>query len=223
MATDDELTAGEIRVENVSSDRVASGGAGKSFLEFLSRHPKWVQIGIWSVVIGSTGISIVLSLGGFMDVSDAGYLATFYLNLIGAATIILPLPGVLAACVAAESSLGLNLVLVGLVGAAGSTLGEITAYLAGYAGHNAVTNLRWYPRIHDLMERRGGVTLFLVSFIPTPFFDLAGIAAGALNYPFRKFMVYVFTGKAIRLTMMAYACRQGIDWLKSIYEFNWPL
>ncbi len=223
MATDDELTADKLKVESVGADGESSGGIGKSFLGFLSSHPKWVQIGIWTVVIGSTAVGIALSLGGFLHVSDVGYLATFYLNLIGAATIILPLPGVLAACVAAESSFGLNLVLIGLVGAAGATIGETTAYLAGYAGHNAVTNMRWYPRIHDLMERRGGITLFLVSVIPTPFFDLAGIAAGALEYPFRKFVLYVFIGKAIRLIIMAYACRQGIDWLRSIYEFQMPI
>lgn len=223
MATDDELTADKLKVESVGADGESSGGIGKSFLGFLSSHPKWVQIGIWTVVIGSTAVGIALSLGGFLHVSDVGYLATFYLNLIGAATIILPLPGVLAACVAAESSFGLNLVLIGLVGAAGATIGETTAYLAGYAGHNAVTNMRWYPRIHDLMERRGGITLFLVSVIPTPFFDLAGIAAGALEYPFRKFLLYVLIGKAIRLIIMAYACRQGIDWLRSIYEFQMPI
>ena len=223
MATDDELTINEINVESVDSDDESSGGIGNSILKFLSAHPKWVQTGIWTVVIGSTAVGIALSLGGFLHVSDAGYLATFYLNLIGSATIILPLPGVLAACVAAESSFGLNLILIGLVGAAGSTLGETTAYLAGYAGQNAITNLRWYPRIHSLMERHGAVTLFLVSVIPTPFFDLAGIAAGALNYPFRKFMLYVFAGKAIRLIIMAYACRQGIDWLRTIYEFQLPL
>ena len=82
--------------------------------------------------------------------------------------------------------------MIGLVGGAGATIGETTAYLAGYAGHNAATHFRWYPRIHDLMERHGSVTIFVVSVIPTPFFDLAGIAAGALNYPFRKFMVYGF-------------------------------
>ncbi len=199
------------------------GRVSHSALTFMSEHPKWVQIGIWSIVFGSMAIGIVLSVGGFLDVSDVGYAATFYLNLIGAATIILPLPGVLAACVAAETSFGLNPVLIGLSGAAGATLGETTAYLAGYAGHNAATNLRWYPRIHRLMERNGSITIFVVSAIPTPFFDLAGIAAGALKFPFSKFMMYVFAGKTLRLIIMAYTCRMGIDWLRSIYEFNLPI
>ena len=182
-----------------------------------------MQWGIWGLVIGSSLTGILLSIGGFLDVGSVGYLAIFYLNLIGAATIILPLPGVLAVCVGAESSFGLNLMLIALCGAAGSTLGEVTAYLAGYAGHDFATKLRWYPRIHSLMERHGAATIFIVSVVPTPFFDLAGIAAGALHYPFRKFMSFVFVGKLLRLVLMAYACRMGIDWLKEIYEFKLPL
>lgn len=217
--------------EGSCDDQVVSSGRSGSYsfrrlrysaLRCLAGHPKWIQAALWSVVLGSTVIGIALWSGGFLDITDVGYLATFYLNLVGAATIILPVPGVLAACVAAEPSLGLSPVFIGVVGAAGATLGETTAYLVGLAGHDAAMKLRWYPRIHDLMERHGSVTLFLVSVIPTPFFDLAGIAAGALNYPFRKFMIYVFAGKTIRLIIMAYACRQGIEWLRTIYEFNLP-
>ena len=192
-------------------------------LGVLARNPKWVQIGIWSVVLGSTALGIGLWVGDYLDITDVGYLATFYLNLVGAATIILPLPGVLAACVAAEPSLGLHPVIIGFVGAAGATLGETTAYLAGFAGQNVAMKFRWYPRIHGLMVRNGAVTLFLVSVIPTPFFDLAGIAAGALQYPYRKFLIYVFAGKLIRLIIMAYACRSGIEWLRTIYELNLPI
>lgn len=217
--------------EGSRDDQVVSSGRSGSYsfrrlrysaLRCLAGHPKWIQAALWSVVLGSTVIGVALWSGGFLDITDVGYLATFYLNLVGAATIILPVPGVLAACVAAEPSLGLNPILIGVVGAAGATLGETTAYLVGLAGHDAAMKLRWYPRIHDLMERHGSITLFLVSVIPTPFFDLAGIAAGALNYPFRKFMIYVFAGKTIRLIIMAYACRQGIEWLRTIYEFNLP-
>lgn len=215
--------------EGSSYDDDVGGSGGYSYrrlrysaLRCLAGHPKWVQATLWSVVLGSTVVGIALWRGGFLDITDVGYLATFYMNLVGAATIILPVPGVIAACVAAEPSLGLNPILIGIVGAVGATLGETTAYLVGIAGHDAAMKLRWYPRIRDLMERHGSVTLFLVSVIPTPFFDLAGIAAGALNYPFRKFMMYVLAGKTIRLIIMAYACRQGIEWLRTVYEFNLP-
>lgn len=222
LLTDDEVTRGD-EVGRSKRSSYSFRSLRYSALRCLAAHPKWVQAAIWGVILGSTVIGIALWSGGFLDITDVGYLATFYLNLVGAATIILPLPGVLAACVAAEPSLGLDPILIGVVGAAGATLGETTAYLAGFAGHNVAIKLGWYPRIHDLMERHGSVTLFLVSVIPTPFFDLAGIAAGALEYPYRKFLMYVFAGKTIRLIIMAYACRWGIEWLKDIYEFNLPI
>lgn len=223
LSTDDEVTHDDNVVNSGKSGSFSINRLQSSTLSFLARHPKWVQIGIWSVVFGSTAIGIGLWWGGFLHVTDVGYLATFYLNLVGAATIILPLPGVLAACVAAEPSLGMHPILIGIFGAAGATLGETTAYLVGFAGHNAAMKLRWYPRIHDLMERNGAATLFVVSAIPTPFFDLAGVAAGVLEYPYRKFLVYVFAGKLIRLIIMAYACQWGIEWLKNIFEFNLPI
>ncbi len=222
ISTEDELNPDDKVVRSGNRYRSSTDNLGNSTLRSLATHPRCIQSAIWTLVLGSTALGIWLWWGGFLHITDVGYLATFYLNLIGAATIILPLPGVLAACVAAEPSLGLHPILIGLVGSAGATLGETTAYLAGYAGHNAAMRLRWYPRIHGLMERNGGATLFLVSAVPTPFFDLAGIAAGALEYPYRKFLIYVFAGKLIRLTIMAYTCRWGIEWVVDIYELNLP-
>ena len=221
--TDDDLADKDRPVLSGDIDQRAVNSLSNYILGFLAANPKWVQVGIWTTVLGSTTIGIGLWLGGYMEVQDVGYLATFYLNLVGAATIILPLPGVLAACVAAEPALGLHPILIALSGAAGASLGETTAYLAGFSGHNAAAKLKWYPRIHDLMEKNGGATLFVISAVPTPIFDLAGIAAGALEYPYRKFLIYVFIGKFIRLTIMAYACRSGIEWLRNIYEFNLPI
>ncbi len=222
ISTEDEPNIDDGDAPGGGGARSGVNRLGTSTLRTLATHPRCVQSAIWSVVLGSTAVGIWLWLGGFLHITDVGYLATFYLNLVGAATIILPLPGVLAACVAAEQSLGLSPVLIGVVGSAGATIGETTAYLAGFAGHNVVTKLRWYPRIHKLMERNGAATLFVVSAIPTPFFDLAGIAAGALKYPFKKFWLYVFAGKLIRLTIMAYTCRWGIEWVVDIYELNLP-
>lgn len=223
LLIDDEVTRSDEVGSSGRPSRYSFRSLRYSALRCLAGHPKWVQTAIWGIVLGSTVIGIALWSGGFLHITDVGYLATFYLNLVGAATIILPVPGVLAACVAAETSLGLNPILIGCVGAAGATLGETTAYLVGFAGQDAAMKLRWYRRIRGLMVRHGAATLFLVSVVPTPFFDLAGIAAGALNYPFRKFLIYVFAGKTIRLIIMAYACRQGIEWLRTIYEFNLPL
>ena len=193
---------------------------GDALLSLLAAHPRLVQIGIWSLVGISIAVGVWMWYYDKFEIEQAGYSVVFYSNLIGSASVFIPVPGILAICFAAEESLGLNLWLLGFVGASGATLGETTAYLAGYSGHSALTNIRWYPRIHGLVERRGGITIFMLSVIPNPVFDIAGIAAGALGYPYKKFIVYTFSGKAIRLVIMAYACRESIEWLMSFLNLR---
>ena len=45
----------------------------------------------------------------------------------------------------------------------------------------------------------------VLAFIPNPFFDLAGIAAGALKLPLIPFLVWVLIGKTLKMLVFAYA------------------
>ncbi|KKL08822.1 hypothetical protein LCGC14_2572030, partial [marine sediment metagenome] len=53
------------------------------------------------------------------------------------------------------------------------------------------------------MERRGTLTMFLLSIFPNPLFDLAGVAAGAVRMPIRRFFPAVLAGKVIKDTYLA--------------------
>jgi len=64
-----------------------------------------------------------------------------------------------------------------------------------------------------LMINQGSVALFTLSVIPNPIFDVAGIAAGSLGYPLRKFLLWVLLGKVIKFILIGYACRESIDFL----------
>lgn len=227
LSNDDDYNAGALSHQDSSSQ--GSGAfalvrhlnrSGDALLSLLAAHPRLVQIGIWTLVVVSIAIGVWMWYYDKFEIEHAGYPVVFYSNLVGSASIFIPVPGILAICFAAEESLGLNLWLLGVIGASGAALGETTAYLAGYSGHNALENIRWYPRIHDLVERRGGVTIFILSVIPNPVFDIAGIAAGGLGYPYKKFIIYAFTGKVIRLLIMAYACRESIEWLMSFLNLR---
>jgi membrane protein YqaA with SNARE-associated domain len=46
-------------------------------------------------------------------------------------------------------------------------------------------------------------TLFLLAFVPNPFFDVAGIAAGALGIPKWRFFIPVLLGKIARFIILA--------------------
>jgi uncharacterized membrane protein YdjX (TVP38/TMEM64 family) len=103
--------------------------------------------------------------------------------------------------------------LVGLVAGIGEALGEITAYLAGMGGRAVIENRDIYDRLHYWMENHGMLTLFVLSMIPNPFFDMAGIAAGILKYEFYKFLIATWLGKTIKTLFFAWAGSHSITWI----------
>jgi membrane protein YqaA with SNARE-associated domain len=131
-----------------------------------------------------------------------GYPGIFVISFLGNATVILPAPSL--ALVFAMGGI-LNPLLVGLVAGPAEALGELTGYLAGYSGQAVVENLQMYDRLTGWMQRNGALTVFVLSAIPNPFFDLAGIAAGVLRYPLSRFLLFCWLGKTIKTIVFAFA------------------
>jgi len=131
-----------------------------------------------------------------------GYPGVFLVSFLGNATVILPAPSL--ALVFAMGGI-LNPLLVGLVAGPAEALGELTGYLAGYSGRAVVENRRTYDRLSGWMQRNGALTIFTLSVVPNPFFDLAGIAAGVLRYPLLRFLLFCWLGKSIKTTVFAFA------------------
>ena len=136
-----------------------------------------------------------------------GYAGLFVVNLIGAASILLPSPAaasVFGGGAFLSGFLGLPAFLwVGLVAGLGEAIGEFSGYAAGYGGRIIVENRPEYRRIHGWMQRHGVITMFLMAIIPNPLFDLAGIAAGAVQMPVGRFFCAVLGGKVIKDIWMA--------------------
>ena len=187
-------------------------------LRWATTHPRQIQWAIWGFIALVMALAFGLFFTGRLDFGNAGYLGAFAANLIASAAIVLPAPGLLAVCAAAAEELGNNPFLLAVSGAVGSALGETTAWLAGFSEHKLVERFKWYPKIHDWMERGGGLTIFIASAIPNPLFDFAGIAAGALGYSYRKFILYTTLGRSVRYVGTVYLCRAGIDWVTSNAE-----
>ncbi len=185
-------------------------------VDWLNNHPRLIQATIWSIVAGSIATGVVLFVGGRLDSEGVGYSGAFVINLIGSASVVLPVPGLAAVCAAATPEVGLNIVGLGLVGGIGATIGELTGYLAGYGGQSFVQKSRYYTRVQNLVIRRGALALFTLAALPTPLFDIAGIASGSLGYPIRRFIFWVFLGKIVKFIGVAFACRQGIDWFTNL-------
>ena len=144
----------------------------------------------------------------FAELAAVGYPGIFLVSLLGNATVVLPAPSL--ALVFAMGS-ALPPLLVGLIAGTGEALGELTGYALGYGGQAVIENEVAYGRLVAWMQRRGGITVFVLSVIPNPFFDLAGIAAGSLRYPVWRFLLFCWLGKTIKTTLIAWAGSRSIE------------
>jgi len=133
-----------------------------------------------------------------------GYLGAFLMAAIANATVILPIPYY---PVIARLAQALNVWGVILAAAAGSALGESVAYFVGRTSRGAIQRTRINAWIRKQMRRpwRAGLVLFALSAPPNPAFDIAGLVAGALGLPLWLFLVSVFLGRIVRMSLVAFA------------------
>lgn len=129
-----------------------------------------------------------------------GLFGIFLISILGNATVVIPAPVILSAFIGGSVY---NPVLVGLIVALGATIGELTGFIAGFGGRVAITDHKHFKKIEKWMTKSGLLTIFILAAIPNPLFDLAGIFAGATNYPVKKFLVATFLGKAIKFLTVA--------------------
>ena len=160
-------------------------------------------------------VAVVVFREQLVALRGLGYVGIFLVGILGNATVIFPVPSL--AIVFAGGSV-LNPLVVGLVSGVGEPLGELTGYLAGYGGSAVVQDGPRFQRIKLWMERRGFLTLFVLSAIPNPVFDLAGIAAGMVGFPVAKFLLACWLGKSLKAMLVAYLGSLSVDlvgpWLR---------
>jgi uncharacterized membrane protein YdjX (TVP38/TMEM64 family) len=149
------------------------------------------------------------------DFAILGYPGAFIIALMANATVLLPAPGV--AIIYAMGAI-LNPLGVGLAGGVGGALGELSGYLAGFSGQAVIENAKIYQRIQPWVQKYGGWAILILSAIPNPFFDLAGIAAGAIKMPMWKFLWFCMAGQIVKMTMFAYAGKYSIAWFSAFFH-----
>lgn len=145
--------------------------------------------------------------GRIEELENYRYLGAFLISIIFNATLILPVGNmvILMTLGAAMPSP----FMVGLVGGTGATIGEITGYVAGRSGRGLVTKSQMYSRVEGWVQRWGNLTIFVFSLVPFVF-DLVGIAAGALRFPFWKFFVLCWLGRVILYIFMVWLASLGL-------------
>lgn len=130
-----------------------------------------------------------------------GYIGIFLMSIFANATIIVPLPGIFL-----TSAMGavFNPFWVAVAAGLGAALGELSGYMAGFSGQGIVERTRWSDQLEGWMRRYGNITILLLSFIPNPLVDVAGMTAGALKLPVHRFLIWSSIGKILKMMMFAY-------------------
>jgi uncharacterized membrane protein YdjX (TVP38/TMEM64 family) len=144
-----------------------------------------------------------------------GYPGIFMIALLANATVFLPAPGV--AVVFAMGSV-FHPIGVGLAAGTGGTLGELSGYLAGFGGRAVIERRDIYTRIQPWVAKYGGWAILVLSAIPNPFFDLAGVAAGVSKMPIAQFLLFCWAGQLIKMTLFAYAGAYSLNWLLNYFQ-----
>ena len=157
--------------------RIAPG-----LLARLWSSPQWrfALLTSASGLIAVGAVTAVLMLhADYSDIEhweSLGYPGVLLFGFLGSAAMAPLVPGVVVLC---GVSTVLNPLILALLNALGESAGEVASYAIGYGGGPMLEKRRFYVKAKRWMESRGVVTLFLVSAIPNPFFDLVGVAAGA--------------------------------------------
>jgi membrane protein YqaA with SNARE-associated domain len=137
-----------------------------------------------------------------------GYPGIFFLSFLAYATVLLPAPGI-----AIVFTMGgiFHPLGVALCAGAGAALGETLGYIAGFSTQGIIENTSVYDFFLTWMRKNGPVTILLISAIPNPFFDIAGMVAGALKFSIVKFIVLCWIGETLKMCFIAYT---GLLFLK---------
>lgn len=158
-----------------------------------------LRILIVALIIGIT-IIILSYKNAITHYPISGYSGIFLISVLSNSTIILPVSSSPVVFIAGSV---LNPIIVGVIAGSGAALGEMSGYLAGFAGHEIMKNRKIYKWIEIWLIKWEGKFIFLLALIPNPLFDLVGIIAGTFKVPWWKFWIATATGKSIQFILLA--------------------
>lgn len=178
----------------------------------VSLKGKVVRLLLFLVILALT-VAIFVYRDQLEGLYQYGYAGVFIVNLMASGTVLIPAPGILFTYAIAAV---LNPLWVAIASATGATLGELSGYGAGVSGQAVIGNTKLYQKLYDLMQNHTKLTniiLLVAATIPNPFFDLVGMAAGALRLPVLRFLCITYIGNTIKMIAVAYAGYYSLSWL----------
>jgi len=198
---------GKTRTQSTQPDKAAQAET-QSKPKIASLRTKILRIVAILAVIGVTLYTYTIR-DRVEEFQAFGYPGIFVIALLANATILLPAPG--AAIIYAMGAV-FNPWLVGLAAGSGGAIGELSGYLAGFSGQAMIERTDIYDRTKPWVDKYGGWAILVLSAIPNPLFDVAGVAAGIAKMPIQTFLFFVWVGQLIKMTMFALAGKYSIEW-----------
>lgn len=160
----------------------------------------------------------------FLNLIDQGsYLAIFLTSFVTSSSIlipILPFPGYVTVLVGV--GLGLNPLLVGLLGGIGSVLGDLLGYLVGMGGSATIEKFekktpKFLKRFERFYSHIGFWVVLAFAFFPFPF-DIIGVLSGVSKYNFKRFLLALTIGRLVRTLLIAYGGFYAIPFISNLFS-----
>jgi len=157
-----------------------------------------------------------------------GYFGIFLISLIGALSIIFPIPYTVIIFTLGGLKAGETWVFeplwIAVAAGIGSSIGEFSGYLLGFGGRRVIGE-KYKKKMEFLMKvfnKFGSVAIFLFALTPLPD-DLLFIPLGVMRYSFTKAFVPALIGKFCMNLIVAYSGRFSIQIIKNIFgvESDW--
>jgi membrane protein YqaA with SNARE-associated domain len=149
------------------------------------------------------------------QLTQFGYFGIFLLSLIGASSIIIPIPYTIIIFLIAKQY---NPILLAIAGGTGAALGEFTGYALGFYGQKIISQERRRKMefMVKLFGRYGPLAIFIFALTPLPD-DLLFIPLGILQYKPIKAFIPAILGKMLMIYLLAYFGRIGADVILLIF------
>lgn len=141
-----------------------------------------------------------------------GYVGVMLMCFVSNATVLLPAPGL--AVVVSYAQI-LSPLPVAIAGAIGTSLGELTGYVLGKKATGMSEKVQKCSDFFSKYIKSTKVLVFVLALLPLPLFDIAGLYAGSRNMKPLEFLLFCFSGKALKMLFYATA---AIQLLQQILE-----
>jgi len=164
------------------------------------RARRYARFAAAILLVTALSLGVILAPVNWSLLGHYGYVGVFVITLVASGALVVPVPYLGVIIVAGTF---LNPALVALTAGAASALGELTGYFLGKSGRAVLPRNGYVQTMERGMQRFGAPVIFVAAAIPNPFFDIAGILAGATKLPLWLYLLATFSGKTLRFFALA--------------------